>query len=223
MSTKEREDTLEKFRNGEILVLTNVQLLVEGVDIPGIEVLQWLRPTQSLIVWMQGNGRGFRPSEGKDKLTILDHVNNWSRHGMPDTQREWSLDGRPKQKRGERDSQDLGIQSCGHCLHVFRSGVSVCPRCGKEVELKERKIEQVDGLLEKIERQNEIRHKKIEQGTARSLEDLVALGIRRKLNNAAGWAVNVYSKRQKRAATAADYQAAKQAYGRLAATTQETA
>ena len=223
MSTKEREDTLEKFRNGEILVLTNVQLLVEGVDIPGIEVLQWLRPTQSLIVWMQGNGRGFRPSEGKDKLIILDHVNNWSRHGMPDTQREWSLDGRPKQKRGERDSQDLGIQSCGHCLHVFRSGVPVCPKCGKEVELKERKIEQVDGLLEKIERQNEIKHKKIEQGTARSLEDLVALGIRRKLNNAAGWAVNVYSKRQKRAATAADYQAAKQAYGRLAATTQETA
>jgi uncharacterized Zn finger protein (UPF0148 family) len=108
-------------------------------------------------------------------------------------------------------------------LHVFRSGVPVCPKCGKEVELKERKIEQVDGLLEKIERQNEIRHKKIEQGTARSLEDLVALGIRRKLNNAAGWAVNVYSKRQKRAATAADYQAAKQAYGRLAATTQETA
>lgn len=223
MTTNEREETLEKFRKGEIMVLTNVQLLVEGVDIPNIEVLQWLRPTQSLIVWMQGNGRGFRPADGKDRLTILDHVNNWSRHGMPDTHREWSLEGRPKQKRGERDKDDLGIQSCGHCLHVFRSGVPVCPKCGKAVELKERKIEEVDGLLEKIERQNEIRYQRIEQGTARSLEDLVALGIRRKLNNAAGWAVKVYASRQKRHVTAEDYLAAKQAYRRLAASSQGAA
>ena len=60
MTNKEREEVLNRMRTGETLVIAQVQLLIEGVDIPSIEVVQWLRPTQSLIVWMQGNGRGLR-------------------------------------------------------------------------------------------------------------------------------------------------------------------
>src|SRR5699024_2936597 len=42
-------------------VLTSVNLMIEGVDLPFLTCVQWLRPTQSLVVYMQGNGRGLSP------------------------------------------------------------------------------------------------------------------------------------------------------------------
>lgn len=209
MSNAERDKLLTAFKDGKLLVLTAVNLLIEGVDVPSIEVVQWLRPTQSLIIWMQGNGRGFRMAEGKDVLIILDHVGNYARHGLPDDMRHWSLEGKKKGKRKASDESDIGIQTCDKCRHVFRSGVSACPKCGSPVELKERKIEQVDGELQKVERQIQIRERKQEQGTARTLEELVRVGVRRKLNNPAAWAANVSAAREGRKPTKDDFNEAK--------------
>ena len=212
MSTKQREDMLTRFKDGKTKILTAVQLLIEGVDVPGIEVVQWLRPTQSVIVWMQGNGRGFRPFEGKDRLIILDHVGNVMRHGMPDQLRNWTLEGRAKRTRkSSSDESDIGIQTCPKCRHVFLSGVSACPKCGTEVELKERKIEQVDGSLEKLDRSIEVIQQRKEQGRARSLVELVELGKRRNMANPAAWAVNVYAARLGRKPTSEDYAQARRA------------
>jgi len=94
MTNKERDAVINRLRSGETLIVTAVNLLIEGLDVPGIEVVQWLRPTQSLIVFMQGNGRGFRPADGKDRLLILDQVGNWQRHGLLDDDREWSFEGK---------------------------------------------------------------------------------------------------------------------------------
>ena len=212
MTNKERAELIEEFRAGRLLVLTSVQLLLEGLDVPDIEVVQWLRPTKSLIVFMQGNGRGFRPSDGKQHLIILDHVGNVMRHGMPDRDRVWTLQGRKKgTRRATETEDDFGIQTCPKCRHVFLSGVKECPKCGAVVELKERKIEQVDGVLQKIERDAQIREQKIEQGMSRTLQDLVLLGHRRGMSNPTGWAVNVHCAREGRRATPDDYRKARAA------------
>jgi DNA repair protein RadD len=210
MSDKERDAMLERFKASKTKIITAVQLMIEGVDVPGIEVVQWLRPTQSVIVWMQGNGRGFRPYAGKDKLIILDHVGNVMRHGLPDQPRQWSLEGKAKgKKRGTETEADLGIQTCPKCRHVFLTGASFCPKCGEPVELKERKIEQVAGDLKKLDRTLEMREQKMEQGKAKTLIELVALGKRRNMANPAGWAVNVYAARMGRKPTGQDYAEAK--------------
>lgn len=210
MTNRERESVLDRFRAGETLVICNVQLLIEGVDIPSIEVVQWLRPTQSLIIWMQGNGRGLRPSGGKDRLLILDQVGNWSKHGLPDEDREWSLEGRKKRKRKKDDETDVIVQQCKHCFHIFRPGPSRCPSCGKLVEVRTKAmIEVVEGDLEKIDLEAERKSRNREQGQSRGLRDLVSLGVRRGMKNPSGWAVHVFCAREGRKPTAVDYRQAK--------------
>ena len=211
MTNKEREAVINRLRSGETLVVTAVNLLIEGLDVPSLEVIQWLRPTQSLIVFMQGNGRGFRVSDGKEKLIILDQVGNWKRHGLPDDDREWTLEGRKKgKKRKEDDDADVSIQQCKHCFHIFRPGVAVCPSCGMPVEVRQKaEIEVVDGELERIDVTALRKQAKQEQGAARDLVDLVKLGQRRGMKNAAIWAAHVFASRQSRKATAVDFANAK--------------
>lgn len=214
MSNSERDDVLQRFGTGALKVVTNVQLLVEGVDIPSIEVVQWLRPTQSLIVWMQGNGRGFRPSDGKERLIILDHVGNTERHGLPDEDRLWSLDGKKgRQKREGEAEKGFAVQQCKSCFSVFRPGVTACPTCGAEVELRTRKIEEVDGELSKVDLAAErakAEQRKL-QGTARSLEQLVRVGQQRGMKNPAAWAAHVFASREGRKPTQGDHHRARQA------------
>jgi superfamily II DNA or RNA helicase len=211
MTNKEREAVIDRFRSGETLIVTAVQLLIEGLDLPAIEVIQWLRPTQSLIVYLQGNGRGFRVANGKEKLIILDQVANYKRHGLPDDDREWTLEGRKKGKKRKPDEEaDVSIQQCKHCFHIFRPGVAVCPSCGKPVEVRQKaEIEVVDGELERIDVTALRKQAKQEQGAARDLADLVKLGQRRGMKNAAIWAAHVHASRAGRKATAEDFAQAK--------------
>lgn len=213
MSNVERDAIIERLRSGKTLVVTAVNLLIEGLDVPGIETVQWLRPTQSLTVYLQGIGRGFRPAPGKEKLLILDHVGNWERHGLPDDEREWSLEGRKGRKRKQGDDEpDVKIQMCKQCFNVFRSGVDACPKCGAPVEkIGVRKIEEVAGELERVDLEKERKERRQLQGAARSLADLVAIGKQRGMKNPAAWAASVYCARQGKKPTRADYKAANDA------------
>lgn len=211
MTTADRQKVLADFAAGKILVICNVQLLIEGVDIPSIEVVQWLRPTQSLIVFMQGNGRGLRPSDGKEKLIVLDHVGNVERHGMLCDDREWSLEGRKAGKRKKKDEEpDVNIQQCKHCYAVFRPGPENCPHCGKPIEKKAaRQLEEVDGELVKIDMERFRKEQRKEQGSARTLQDLVALGLRRGMAKASQWAAITAAARAGQKPTAADFNEAR--------------
>lgn len=210
MTNQQREKILDDFAAGRLLVVCNVQLLIEGVDIPSIEVVQWLRPTQSLIVWMQGNGRGLRPSPGKDKLLILDHVQNWQRHGAPCTEREWSLEGREKGKRKSKQTDDaLNVQQCKKCFHVFMKGPDACPSCGAGVERQERVIKEQDGELRRVELEQARRLARREQGNARTLDELVKLGVNRGMKKPSQWAAITLAVRENRKPTAADFNEAR--------------
>ncbi|MBS1644079.1 MAG: DUF3427 domain-containing protein [Bacteroidetes bacterium] len=72
----ERDELRRRFRQKEINYLFVVDIFNEGIDIPEIDTVLFLRPTESLTVFLQQLGRGLRLSEGKDCLTVLDFVGN---------------------------------------------------------------------------------------------------------------------------------------------------
>lgn len=71
---KIRNEAKKKLQNGEINCIFTVDLFNEGVDIPDIDTVLFLRPTESITVFIQQLGRGLRISDHKDALTVLDFV-----------------------------------------------------------------------------------------------------------------------------------------------------
>lgn len=109
----ERKAIIERFRQGKTLVLTNCGIFSEGFDLPSIEAIQCVRPTKSLILWLQMVGRALRPASGKEHAIIIDHTQNWFFHGLPDEEREWNLE--PTSLSG----QQKHTLQCPECNHVF--------------------------------------------------------------------------------------------------------
>jgi len=72
--TKDRHLLLQRFREGEIQVLTNYGVLTEGFDDPGVSCILMARPTTSPLVYTQCVGRGLRSSPGKLACTVIDIV-----------------------------------------------------------------------------------------------------------------------------------------------------
>lgn len=140
----ERRESMRAFRDGSIRVLCNVDLFGEGLDVPAVDAVFLLRPTQSLGLHLQQIGRGLRPSPGKAAVKIFDHVNNWERHGLPDDPREWSLEGREKKSR---ESVAMG-RRCEQCFGVSPIGATACRYCGHAFPAQSRSVEQVDGTLQ---------------------------------------------------------------------------
>jgi DNA repair protein RadD len=108
---------------GRIKVLCNCALISEGLDIPSVGGVILLRPTKSLALYLQQIGRALRPSRGKQRAVILDHAGNVFRHGMPDLEHQWSLDGRPK-KKGK-----ALVRRCPECGALIPIAVHECPEC----------------------------------------------------------------------------------------------
>ena len=75
-NSEERDSLRNKFKNKEINYLFVVDIFNEGIDIPEIDTVLFLRPTESLTVFLQQLGRGLRLSEDKEALIVLDFVAN---------------------------------------------------------------------------------------------------------------------------------------------------
>ena len=73
LSSSERDEVIRQFKCGEIRALTNNNVLTTGFDMPGIDLILMLRPTQSPVLWVQMLGRGTRPmyAQGFD-LNVLE-------------------------------------------------------------------------------------------------------------------------------------------------------
>jgi superfamily II DNA or RNA helicase len=70
----ERENALRSLDNGTVNVVFSVDLFNEGVDVPAVDTLLMLRPTDSPVLFVQQLGRGLRRAEGKSLCTVLDFV-----------------------------------------------------------------------------------------------------------------------------------------------------
>lgn len=73
-SDDERKTAKGRLVNGEIRFIFVVDIYNEGVDIPEVNTVLFLRPTESLTIFLQQLGRGLRLAEGKDCLTVLDFI-----------------------------------------------------------------------------------------------------------------------------------------------------
>jgi superfamily II DNA or RNA helicase len=75
-ANQNRDSAKERLRNKEINYLFVVDIFNEGVDVPELDTVLFLRPTESLTIFLQQLGRGLRLAAGKDCLTVLDFVGN---------------------------------------------------------------------------------------------------------------------------------------------------
>jgi superfamily II DNA or RNA helicase len=136
---KDRKTLLKAFEQGKIKVLCQHSIITEGVDIPGIEAIQLVRPTKSLIVWFQAIGRALRPAKDKETAIIIDHTDTHLNLPWPDDEIPWSLD--PISLKGSKWT--IG---CPECHHVFRPTLSerdrclaTCPNCNVKFTFKTEK------------------------------------------------------------------------------------
>ncbi|MGG7159879.1 DEAD/DEAH box helicase family protein [Clostridium baratii] len=78
----DRKEAIEKLTKGELNIVFSVDMFNEGVDIKSIDMVIFLRPTESPTVFLQQLGRGLRKAKGKDYVNVLDFIGNFKKAGM---------------------------------------------------------------------------------------------------------------------------------------------
>ena len=195
MDKVSRRKLVERFASGEIQQLVSCDVVSEGFDLPAIEVVQQLRPTASTSLCLQQWGRGLRTFPGKAHAIILDHVSNYRRHQFPDSDREWTLEGK---KRKKKDAEKkIPVRLCPTCFRALPPSMQKCP-CGHVFTPQPREVEQHDGKLIRVtpEMKKALQaQRKQEQSSARTYEDLVALGTTRGYSFPREWAMKIMASR----------------------------
>lgn len=186
---KEQRRIIEAFADGEIKVLSSVEILTTGFDLSAqvgrdvpIEAVSLLRPTQSLALAVQMMGRGLRYKPYP--AVLLDHAGVIATHGLPCQDREWSLDGHAPNKKPAGGV--IATCICQECFAVFRPSYA-CPYCsaireidGRKIDIKEGDLAEIDILAARqavVDAQAESDRKaaRIKQGRAKTIEDLKAI------------------------------------------------
>lgn len=151
----ERAAILGRLERGDTRVVSNVSVLAEGWDCPGVEVMILARPTKSLVRYIQMVGRVLRPAPGKTKALMLDHSGTAKRLGFPTDDLPLELDdGRPKDKataKEEEEREEALPKVCPACSYVKPAKVHKCPRCGFEPP-RPTKVVHSEGELVKLEK-----------------------------------------------------------------------
>jgi DNA repair protein RadD len=140
-----RAEILAKLRNGDLEVVSNCQILTEGWDQPSVKCVIIARPTKSMTLYKQMNRIG-RPCcecwhvpDDHDKgactkcgcldmklirPVFLDHGANLDRHGRPDEDVEWDIEGPPKRTSAGK------FKTCPKCFAYIPSNARECEHCG---------------------------------------------------------------------------------------------
>ena len=119
-----RQQIVDDFRRGKLQILCNAELFGEGFDVPNMQAVILARPTQSLTLYIQQALRPLRPNpDDPNKVAvIIDHVQNYRKHGLPNAPRDWSLIPNNRKKK---------CPQCGRQIKpVTEDGKKICPHCG---------------------------------------------------------------------------------------------
>lgn len=118
------------------LVLCNVYCLTEGVDVPEASCCIIARGCGHVGMYLQMVGRVLRGAPGKERATLLDLRGVSHKHKLPETDRDWSLEGKPiTVSEKEKDVKPLECKECGAVFGTWGvkpDGTRVCPHCGHE-------------------------------------------------------------------------------------------
>lgn len=83
-SEKDRLKAIKQIKSGEIKYIVNVSVLLTGFSAPYISHVVWMRPTESVVLWVQGNGRAVRMADNKTHALVSDYAGNLDRLGDVD-------------------------------------------------------------------------------------------------------------------------------------------
>jgi DNA repair protein RadD len=128
----ERDRLFEELATGKLKGISNVGIAKEGFDVPEIGCIQWFMDPSGRVAFIQGNGRAMRPSANKKAAVLIDHAGAVFRHGFPDEDTEWTLEGnadvdfKAKKDRGLTEQ----AQYCAKCELLYH-GQLACPQCGR--------------------------------------------------------------------------------------------
>jgi DNA repair protein RadD len=149
LSDGDRKRMIREIRSGKLNGLCTVGIGIEGMDLPGLYGLIWMRRTMSLTIYLQFIGRVLRPLAGKEYGIIIDGVGNCFIHGRPELDRQWSLESDYKPDEGEKAPRMRICPACG-VMNAFEN--LKCHICGSDLaaenEKNKRKLPtMVDGRL----------------------------------------------------------------------------
>jgi DNA repair protein RadD len=162
------------------------------------------RPTKSLTLHLQQVGRALRRKPYP--AILLDLCGNLGRLGLPDHPHEWTLQGRPKTGRGGKgDEGPPTTRRCTACDLLFPVERLTCPHCG-EAQLPAapgggRKVEEIEGELREIDREQARRERLREQAGAQTLDQLIELGKAKGYKKPEAWANHVINARMLKGAS----------------------
>ena len=144
----DRAYLVDQFRRGDIQVLCNAELFGEGFDVPHCQAVILARPTQSLTLYIQQALRPLRPdpNDPNKVAVIIDHVQNYLRHGLPNYIHDWSLEPNlfDEQKKKKKP------RKCPDCQSIISYKVKTCPFCGYVFPDSSVHITEVDANLSLI-------------------------------------------------------------------------
>ena len=156
-----RDRHFDEVACGKIHGISNVGIVGEGVDVPELGCCQLYHQCGSHVALLQRTGRIMRPFPGKTHGILIDHAGAIFRHGFPDEDFEWTLEGNADEiYQAKHDAgQTPKVLYCRHCEILFHDALA-CPQCGKIPSKPPRSIfdpppqEHTDELLTEADRSN---------------------------------------------------------------------
>ncbi|MGH3431119.1 MAG: DEAD/DEAH box helicase, partial [Bryobacteraceae bacterium] len=134
---RSREAVFGRLESGQTKVVCNVFLAAYGIDIPAVECIVLARPTRSVVMFLQMVGRGLRTAPGKEHCLVIDHGRVIDSLGLPQADREWTLDDSRNVNReafeshGRKSAQEQP-RTCPECKHLWLVSEegTACGHCG---------------------------------------------------------------------------------------------
>jgi len=139
----DRDEIIKGFRKSEFRALVAVGMVTTGFDVPQIDLILMLRPTESPVLHVQMWGRGLRPYPGKSHCLALDYAGNFERLGPLN---DVSIPGEKQSGGGDGEQR---MKTCPECATLVPPATKTCPSCGTEFKF-EVKIETTAGTSSPI-------------------------------------------------------------------------
>ena len=143
---EERRQIIDAFRAGEVRVLSSVNVLGIGFDVPDAACGILARPTLSEALHMQQMGRLIRTAPGKTDALLLDHAGNTVRFGLPQHFVVPDL-GEEEHTPTRTKSREQKLVVCSECGAVIEPDQLICPSCGIDRPTRSSEIVYRDGSL----------------------------------------------------------------------------
>lgn len=172
--SQDREEALNNLRKGEIKIIFSVDMFNEGLDIPDIDMVMFLRPTESPTIFLQQLGRGLRRAKGKEYLTVLDFIGKYKNANLIpfllSDNRYNPTQGKSKSPMEYEYPEECAIDFDFRLIDIFKE------QGAKEVKFKDRIVEEYNKI------KGDLKHVPSRVEFFTNMEDYIYENIRSRAN-----------------------------------------